>query len=83
MDHISVALDHAQSLGAEYADIRIQKTRRETIYLVDLSLKNTSMNVEHGYGIRVMKNGAWGFAHSNIFTNDEVKKTVESAIKVD
>jgi len=82
MDHISVALDHAQSLGAEYADIRIQKTRRETIYLVDLSLKNTSMNVEHGYGIRVMKNGAWGFAHSNIFTNDEVKKTVGSAIKV-
>jgi TldD protein len=82
MDHISVALEHAQSLGADYADIRIQKTRKETIYLVDLSLKNTSMNVEHGYGIRVMKNGAWGFAHSNIFTNDEVKKTVESAIKV-
>ncbi|HXK50473.1 MAG TPA: DNA gyrase modulator [Clostridiales bacterium] len=82
MDHIEVALDHAQSLGAEYADIRIQKTRKETIYLIDLSLKNTSMNTEHGYGIRVMKNGAWGFAHSNIFTNDEVKKTVEEAVKV-
>ncbi len=82
MDHIEVALDHAQSLGAEYADIRIQKTRKETIYLVDLSLKNTSMNSQHGYGIRVMKNGAWGFAHSSIFTKDEVKKTVESAVKV-
>lgn len=82
MDHIEVALDHAQSLGAEYADIRIQKTRKETIYLIDLSLKNTSMNAEHGYGIRVMKNGAWGFAHSNILTKDEVKKTVEEAVKV-
>jgi TldD protein len=82
MDHISVALNHAESLGADYADIRIQKTRKETVYLVDLSLKNTGMNVEHGYGIRVLKNGAWGFAHSNIFKNDEVKKTVEKAVKI-
>ncbi|HQO09842.1 MAG TPA: TldD/PmbA family protein [Clostridiales bacterium] len=82
MDHLSTALNHAQSMGAEYADIRIQKTTRETIFLMDLSLKNTSRNVEHGYGIRVMKNGAWGFAHSNIFSNDEVKKTVEKAVKV-
>jgi len=82
MDHLSTALNHAQSLGAEYADIRIQKTTRETIFLMDLSLKNTSMNIEHGYGIRVMKNGAWGFAHSNVFAADEVKKTVEKAVKV-
>ncbi|HAQ61478.1 TPA: TldD/PmbA family protein [Candidatus Delongbacteria bacterium] len=82
MDHLSTALNHAQSLGAEYADIRIQKTTRETIFLMDLSLKNTSMNIEHGYGIRVMKNGAWGFAHSNVFATDEVKKTVEKAVKV-
>jgi TldD protein len=82
MDHLSIALDHARSLGAEYADIRVQKTKREVIYLEDLSLKNTSMSIEHGYGIRVMKKGAWGFAHSNIFNNDEVKKTVEKAVKV-
>ncbi|NOR45613.1 MAG: TldD/PmbA family protein [Candidatus Delongbacteria bacterium] len=81
MDHLSLAIDHAKSLGVDYADIRIQKTKRENIFLMDLSLKNTNKNVTHGYGIRVFKKGAWGFAHSYIFTKDAVKKTVEEAVK--
>ncbi|MGD9707049.1 MAG: TldD/PmbA family protein [Candidatus Delongbacteria bacterium] len=82
MDIPLIALDHAQSKGSEYADIRIQKTKSEVIYLADMSLKYTNMEIIHGYGIRVLKNGAWGFAHSNIFTKHEVIKTVEQAIKV-
>jgi TldD protein len=79
MNYLELALDKAISLGADYADIRIQRTQSEFIYLRNLSLKNTSMNELYGYGIRVLKNGAWGFVHSNIFTEDAVIKTTKRA----
>ena len=83
MKHLlDVAMNAAVSLGADYADIRIQKTRRELIFLRNLSLKNTSNSLNHGYGIRVFKNGAWGFAHSNVFTPDAVKFTVRKAYEI-
>lgn len=82
MNYQKLAIDKADSLGVEYADIRIQTTHSEVIYLRNLSLKNTRDNVIRGYGIRVLKNGAWGFAHSNVFTKEAVIKTVERAYKI-
>ncbi|MCF7918945.1 MAG: TldD/PmbA family protein [Candidatus Cloacimonetes bacterium] len=79
---LEVAMDQANLLGADYADIRIQKTRREFIFLRNLSLKNTSNSQTHGYGIRVFKNGAWGFAHSSEFSAEAVKKTVAKAYEI-
>ena len=80
MDYLSVAMESALSMGVDYADIRIQKTRTESIFLRNLSLKSTSNGVLHGYGIRVLKDGAWGFAHSNVFTRDAVLQTVKKAV---
>ncbi len=59
MDYLSIAMESAGSMGADYADMRIQKTRSESIYLRDLSLKNTSNSVVYGYRIQILKNGAW------------------------
>ncbi len=80
MDYLSIALNKAQGLNVDYADIRIQKKMTESIFLRNLSLKNTSVTELHGYGIRVFKNGAWGFAHNNVFTKEEIVKTVEKAV---
>ncbi|MGC9361361.1 MAG: PmbA/TldA family metallopeptidase, partial [Candidatus Syntrophosphaera sp.] len=79
MKYLDLAMNAAEKHGAEYADIRVQKTTDQTIYLQNLSLKNTSTDVIHGYGIRVFKDGAWGFAHSNVFSDDAVLKTVKRA----
>jgi len=79
MKYADLAMDAALGLGAEYADIRIQKTTDQVIYLQNLSLKNTSNSILHGYGIRVFKDGAWGFAHSNVFSQDAVLDTVKKA----
>ena len=75
-------MNTAESIGVDYADIRIQKTKEENIQLRNLSLKNTSNSIVHGYGIRVLKDGAWGFAHSNIFSKEEIKKTVQRAMRI-
>lgn len=82
MELLDLAMDSARSLGADYADIRLQKSRTESIFLRNLSLKNTSLRETYGYGIRVFKNGAWGFAHSNNFSRDEVEKTVKKALEI-
>lgn len=82
MDYLSIAMESASSLGADYADIRIQHTRREVVYLRNLSLKNTSNQVVYGYGIRVLKDGAWGFAHNNVFSKDAIHNTVKKAMEI-
>ncbi len=82
MDYLDLAMNKALSLGADYADIRIQKTTTQMIYLQNLSLKNTSSNVLHGYGIRVFKDGVWGFAHSNQFNEKSLAATVTRAFEI-
>ena len=82
MKYLDLAMNAASSLGAEYADIRIQKTTDEVIYLQNLSLKSVNTEVLHGYGVRVFKDGAWGFAHNNVFSDEAVLATVEKAAKI-
>jgi TldD protein len=82
VNYHKLAMEKADTMGVDYADIRIQRTHAESIYLRNLSLKNTSDNVMHGYGIRVLMNGAWGFAHSNVFSKEAVIKTVEKAYEI-
>ncbi len=82
MKYLDLAMNAAEQLGAEYADIRVQKTTDEVIFLQNLSLKNTSNSVLYGYGVRFFKDGAWGFAHSNIFSDESVLKTVRRAAEI-
>lgn len=82
MKYLDIAMNTANALGADYADIRIQKSTDQTIYLQNLSLKNTSTSTLHGYGIRVFKDGAWGFAHSDVFSDDAVAATVKRALGI-
>lgn len=80
MEYTDIALNLAASAGADYADIRIQKAQTEAIFLRNLSLKRTSFQEQYGYGIRVFKNGAWGFAHNNVFEKEAVEETARKAI---
>jgi TldD protein len=81
MKYLDLAMDAAVALGADYADMRIERTRDQSIFLYNLSLKDTSSSDIYGYGIRVLKNGAWGFAHSAVFSEDEVLRTVRRAVE--
>ncbi|MCD6181638.1 MAG: TldD/PmbA family protein [Candidatus Cloacimonetes bacterium] len=82
MDYLSFAMDAARRLGADYADIRIQRTQTEMLYLRNLSLKHCNLDELYGYGIRVFKNGAWGFAHNTVFSEEAIEKTVKTAFNI-
>src|SRR6187200_1563914 len=59
------ALARAAQLGASYADIRINRYRRESIATRERQVQNVSRSSSYGMGLRVLVDGAWGFAASH------------------
>ena len=76
------ALDMMKLAQAEYGDIRIVDTRSESIELKNRKTEGISARHSLGYGVRVIKNGSWGFASASVFTNGALRKTVMLAMKI-
>jgi TldD protein len=66
----------------DYADIRHQRKSTENIKVKNGTVEALSRNDDQGFGIRVVKNGAWGFAASSIRTPDEMKRVADAAIEI-
>lgn len=76
------ALAHATKLGASYADIRINRYRRESIATREQQVQNVSRSTSYGFGVRVLVNGAWGFAASNIVEPAAARTAAEQAVAI-
>ncbi|MBN1865344.1 MAG: TldD/PmbA family protein [Victivallales bacterium] len=82
MQDIAVfAVDSATALGAEYADMRIVCERQNRVVVERRSLKLIDETESQGYGIRVLRDGFWGFASSTDFSRDAVAATAHLAIQ--
>ena len=57
-----LAVDEALRAGADYADARVQRLAMEELTMRDGSLVGADAPENFGLGVRVLKNGAWGFA---------------------
>lgn len=76
------ALETARSRGATYADVRIVRTQRESIQLKNGTVEALALGEEHGFGVRVIADGAWGFASSSILTSAEVDRVAALAVQI-
>ena len=65
------AVDIAAARGASYADARYIERESETVTITDGQLEGTARDADRGVGIRVIANGAWGFAASDRATSAE------------
>jgi len=81
-DLAQLALDVASSSGAEYADIRIITHRRQGISTEDHRVSQLTDSEDTGFGVRVLVNGAWGFAGSGTVTADEIKRVALKAVEI-
>ncbi|HTE10538.1 MAG TPA: TldD/PmbA family protein [Chitinophagaceae bacterium] len=77
-----IALNAARSKGASYADVRIGRYLNQFIVTREKRVQNIVNTESFGVGIRVIANGAWGFAATNIVTKEEIAKTAEKAVAV-
>ena len=76
------AIEIANKHKVDFGDIRIVEER-----IQDLSVKNGEVggfkdSNSLGFGVRILLNGAWGFASSDIMSIKEVEKTTLLAINI-
>jgi len=77
-----MALDKARDLGASYADIRIVTNKRESIRTKNGNVDSMGSSVSKGFGVRVLYDGAWGFASSSLVNEEEVGAITEEAVSI-
>lgn len=82
MDWGLLALDTAKLRGAKYADARVMDIRQR-----DLSTKNGQVGTlaeseSLGIGIRVIADGAWGFASTDRLTREGVQGCAAHAVSI-
>jgi TldD protein len=79
---IDLALDTAQRAGAGYTDIRLVEQATESLTVKNGTLAQASSNRSAGFGVRVLIDGAWGFAASSRVDRDEVERTTREAVAI-
>ncbi len=81
-DFGKLALETAEKRGASYADIRISEILNENLTVKNGEPEAISYSQVKGFGVRVIVNGAWGFAGSVDVNREEIKKCVEKAVDI-
>ena len=76
------ALAQAKTLGASYCDIRIGRYLNQAILTRERLVQNVTNAESSGIGIRVIVNGAWGFAASHQQTTNGIRETVAHAVAI-
>ena len=76
------ALDAAAGSGASYADVRGAETTSESLSVRDDMVEGLDRLESAGFGVRVLVDGAWGFACSARLDRDEPARIARTAVEV-
>lgn len=75
------ALDTAKARGATFADIRLIHSRQESITVKNGKVEVLAIGESQGFGVRVIADGAWGFASSGRVTVKELDRVAALAVR--
>jgi TldD protein len=81
-DLASWALNTATQRGATYADVRLTNDRSRALATKNGKLGNASDSQSQGLSVRVIVDGAWGFASSAEFGRASVEATARLAVEI-
>lgn len=79
---IERALNVAQLRGASYADARIVRREEESIAVKNGVVEALGHGQDQGLGVRVVADGAWGFASSAVLTTAEAERVAALAVSI-
>lgn len=77
-----IALEAAQKRGATYADIRVSRHRSQNISTRERQVQWAGDSDDFGFGLRVIVDGAWGFASNSLVTRESMLRGVDAAIAI-
>ncbi|MGD8637562.1 MAG: TldD/PmbA family protein [Nitrosopumilaceae archaeon] len=76
------AISYAVSLGADYCDARAEKQTRNSVLIENGEVEHVRKKSDNGIGLRILKNGAWGFCSiTNPKSFDKIKESIEKTLK--
>ena len=75
-------VDAALKKGARFADARIVRLRDHVIATEDYRVESTQDVESLGIGIRVIADGAWGFAASSHLRKEDIAKAAARAVEI-
>ena len=75
-------LEAARSSGASYCDVRIGRYLRQFVMTREDKVQNVVNTESTGVGVRVIADGAWGFAATNGLTTDAVAAAARRATAI-
>ena len=76
------ALQRARDLGAEHADLRVERLREGDLRLRDARLTGSGDDTDSGLAVRVLVDGTWGFAAGTDVTPEDAAATAERAVGI-
>ncbi|MDI9586757.1 MAG: TldD/PmbA family protein [Acidobacteriota bacterium] len=79
---IEDVLKLARSLGVDFADLRVTEGTGTSISVQDGIADRVNTGHASGAGVRVLVDGAWGFAPTNNATAEEMKRCVRDAVSM-
>ena len=74
------AIEAASEAGASYADARLVAWKRENISVRDDHVQGVRRSTDYGIGLRVIADGAWGFAATHRLDEKSIKKLAKRAV---
>jgi TldD protein len=77
-----LALETARVRGATYADVRVVERREQTVNVKNGVVESLSEVEDRGFGVRVVADGAWGFASSAAISKAEVERVAALAVEI-
>ncbi|WP_013320410.1 TldD/PmbA family protein [Gloeothece verrucosa] len=78
----NLAIELIRQTGCEYGDIRFCSYRNQRYRARDHSLADLRDDINSGFGVRVLYQGAWGFAASHRKTPEEISRIVTLAVEI-
>jgi TldD protein len=81
-DIASRALNTAALRGASYADVRLADDRSRALSTKNGKVGSASVAESQGIGVRVIADGAWGFAASDDLSRAGVEATAARAVEI-
>lgn len=81
-EFISNIINTLKMKNVDYGDVRVVEEETEFISLKNGIIEVLTHSTDMGFGVRVLKNSAWGFSSSNIFKKSEANKIAKDALSI-
>ena len=79
-DIVARALASAKKGGASYADVRIHRRRTESLRAREDHIVSVAFAETYGVGVRVLVDGAWGFASAGVVDGPSAEEAATNAV---